>query len=61
MDKEILNHVYKDSTILNALYNETYKAYDKKIDKLIELRDKELNEIWDAILKIRNISTKKED
>jgi hypothetical protein len=61
MDKDILNHVYKDSTILNTLYNETYKAYDKKIDELIKLRDKELNEIWDAILKIRNISTKKED
>ena len=61
MGKDILNHVYKDSKILNALYNETYKVYDKKIDELIQRRDKELNEIWDAILKIRNISTKKED
>ncbi len=61
MDSKILNHVYKDSTILNTLYNETYKVYDKKIDELIKRRDKELGEIWDAILKIRNISTKKED
>ena len=61
MDKNILNHVYKDSTILNALYNETYKVYDKKIDELIKRRDKELSEIWDAILKIRNISIKQED
>lgn len=60
MDSKIFNHVYKDSRVLNTLYNETYKVYDKEIDELIKKRDKELSLIWDAILKTNNIH-KKED
>ena len=44
------NPVLKEVMRLRDVYDKTYEKYDKRMDKLVEKRDYELEYIWKAIM-----------